>query len=227
MEKVAQLVKAAKDKYLADNERLGTVGSATRTGAHAGARVGGVVGALGGAAVGALKGASTHGGKVKKALSAIAAGAGGALAGAGAGALGGGAAGGSLGSAAGAVRAGKRALYGQESVSKVEHNTRKMLSKEAGEKLKGSAEVLGGMGIAAGGLHAAGKMSNAGYRIAAVHNKAALKHIEKGNWVKAERSLANVVRGGKKVAGSKLLAAASILGGAGLAYKGGKDAMKK
>ena len=227
MERVAQLVKVAKDKYLSDNERLGTVGSATRTGAHAGARVGGVVGALGGAAAGALEGASTRGSRAMKALHALAIGAGGAIAGAGAGALGGGAAGGSLGSAAGAVRAGKRALYGQESVSKVEHNTRKMLSKEAGEKLKGSAEVLGGMGIAAGGLHAAGKMSNAGYRIAAVHNKAALKHIEKGNWVKAERSLANVVRGGKKVAGSKLLAAASILGGAGLAYKGGKDAMKK
>ena len=90
MNKVAQLVKLAKDKYLADNERLGTVGTATRTGAHAGARVGGVVGALGGAAVGALRGASTQGGKVKKALSAIAAGAGGALAGAGAGAIGGG-----------------------------------------------------------------------------------------------------------------------------------------
>ena len=227
MEKVAQLVKAAKDKYLADNERLGTVGTATRTGAYTGARVGGVAGALGGAALGALNGASTRGGKFKKALGAVGGAAIGALAGNAVGALGGGVAGGSLGYGAGVVRAGKRALYGQESVSKVEHNTRKMLSKEAGEKLKGSAEVLGGMGIAAGGLHAAGKMSNAGYRIAAVHNKAALKHIEKGNWVKAERSLANVVRGGKKVARSKLLAAASILGGAGLAYKGGKDAMKK
>ena len=130
MEKVAQLVKAAKDKYLADNERLGTVGSATRTGAHGGARVGSVVGALGGAAAGALEGASTRGGKAMKALHALALGAGGAIAGAGAGALGGGAAGGALGSAAGAVRAGKRALYGQESVSKVEHNTRKMLSKD-------------------------------------------------------------------------------------------------
>ena len=227
MEKVAQLVKAAKDKYLSDNERLGTVGTATRTGAHGGARVGGVLGALGGAAAGALEGASTRGSKVKKALHALAIGAGGAIAGAGAGALGGGVAGGSLGAAAGSVRAGKRALYGQESVSKVEHNTRKMLSKQASERLKGSAEVLAGTGLGLAGVHAGKKMGNAGLRIAEVYHKKSLKHIEKGDWVKAERALNQVSRGGKKFMASKLVAAAGILGGAGLAYKGARDALKK
>ena len=227
MNKVAQLVKEAKDKLLADNERLGTVGSATRTGAHVGARAGGVVGALGGAAAGVIEGASTHGGKFKKAINALALGAGGAIAGAGAGALGGGAAGGALGSAAGAVRAGKRALYGQESVSKVEHNTRKMLSKQASERLKGSAEVLAGTGLGLAGVHAGKKMGNAGLRIADVYHKKSLKHIEKGDWVKAERALNQVSRGGKKFMASKLVAAAGILGGAGLALKGARDALKK
>lgn len=166
MEKVAQLVKAAKDNYLADNERLGTVGTATRTGAHTGARVGGVVGALGGAAVGALNGASTHGGKFKKAINALALGAGGAIAGAGAGALGGGAAGGSLGYGAGVVRAGKRALYGQESVSKVEHNTRKMLSKSAEEKsnAKKLAGVAASLGGTYAGMHAGSNLLNKGLK---------------------------------------------------------------
>ena len=212
MDKVAQLVKVAKDQHLAHNERLGTVGSAVTYGAKLGASLGAPLGAF----IGGRIAPNTIKGKLLGSLTGAAGGAGSL-----------GLYGGGMGLTAGLVRSLKRKVMGQKSVSHAEYDARKTLTKEAGEKLKGSAEVLGGMGIAAGGLHAAGKMSNAGYRIAAVHNKAALKHIEKGNWVKAERSLANVVRGGKKVAGSKLLAAASILGGAGLAYKGGKDAMKK
>lgn len=228
MNKVAQLVKEAKDKLLADNERLGNVGTAARTGAHAGAKVGLGLGGIGGAIAGAAKGyASPTGGKVKRIASAIAGGVGGGLAGGFAGGITGGGIGAGLGTTAGSIRGVHRALHGRESVSKVDYNTRKMLSKQASERLKGSAEVLAGTGLGLAGVHAGKKMGNAGKRIIEVYNKKALKHILNGDFAKANPSLLRVAQGGRKFMGSKLVAAGGILGGAGLALKGAHDALKK
>lgn len=228
MNKVAQLVKEAKDKYLADNERLGNVGTAARTGAHTGAKVGLGLGGIGGAIAGAAKGfTSPTSGKVGRIASGLAGVVGGGLAGGFAGGITGGGIGAGLGGTAGSIRGVHRALHGRESVSKVDYNTRKMLSKQASERLKGSAEVLAGTGLGLAGVHAGEKMGNAGQRIADVYHKKSLKHIEKGNWVKAERAINQMNRGGKKLMNSKLVAAAGILGGTGLILKGARDAMKK
>ena len=109
LEKVAQLVKAAKNlnKYLDDNERSGTLGSATaNSGKVGGAALGGY-----GAAKGVINGFKSSG-VVGAAKHGIRKGLGGAVLG--------GIAGGTLGSAYGLARGAKRALMGQHSVSQHE-----------------------------------------------------------------------------------------------------------
>ena len=130
MEKVARLVKLAKDKHLADNERLGTVDSAASRSAAVGAKIGAGVGALGGAAYGVKKGISAGRSPAKKVGLAIAGGlAGAAAGGAGLGAYGG-LSTGFVGLQYGLARKLKRAVMGQKSVSHDTYNARKAADKD-------------------------------------------------------------------------------------------------